>query len=86
MFGEALGEPRVRFDGHHSSASARQQLGHFTVAGANFQPAFAASYAQRLKYFFSPTQVGKKMLAELLSRHRSVECSNFAAFEPQGSS
>jgi|HubBroStandDraft_6_1064221.scaffolds.fasta_scaffold82947_4 hypothetical protein len=86
MFGEALRQLRVRFNGHHSGPSARQQLGHFTMPRANFQPGFAARDVQRLQYSFPPIQIGKKMLAQLLSRHRGVEFSNFTVLEPQGSS
>jgi hypothetical protein len=56
------------------------------MPGTNFEPVLAASDAQRLQNSFPPRQIAEKMLTELLSRHRTVEFSNFARCQAQGSS
>ena len=83
LFREATkdtGESWIQLDGANRATNREQVARHFTVAGADFDPAVRIVFGQRdsgmrgdsdgTGDLFAPVEVRKKMLAEPLARHR----------------
>jgi hypothetical protein len=83
---QPLRQPLIRLNRHNARPSPRQQFRHLPVPRPNFKPTLTRRHAKRLQNPLPPTQITKKMLSQLLSRHSADEFSNFAAIKPQGSS
>ena len=83
---QPLRQPLIRLNRHNTRPSPRQQFRHLAMPRPNFKPTLTRRHDQRLQNLLPPTQITKKMLSQLLSRHSAVEFSNFAAIKLQGSS
>lgn len=74
-------ERRIELDGDDGSATAKEMFGHFTMAGADFDPAVIAGCGLRGRLhavrghtngagnFFSPAGIAEEVLTKPLSRH-----------------
>ena len=85
---ESGDEGAIEFNGDYGSAGLEEMVGHFAVAGADFDPAEICGGKLRGRrygvrrdadgagYFFAPTGVAEEMLTEFLSGHEMCsECS-----------
>ena len=60
---EAFGKPLVGFDGDDAAVVADQELRHFAVARADFDPGLIWGDGQRGQDAFAPSDVMEEMLA-----------------------
>ena len=73
-FFEVGDEARVGFDGDDAAAFAEEVLGHFAVAGADFEPDVVGAEGQGGADAFADCGVREKMLSQPLARHSPLPC------------
>src|ERR1700722_17066362 len=68
-FAESGGKLSIKLNRNHSCRTLGQELRHFSVARANFDPGIAIANGQHVRDTLSPGGVAKKVLPEWSGRH-----------------